>query len=76
MSLFPSRSSGEVKGGIVVEMKSSEKGNEEAGLLNKPHAEQVRGQREILARWFSAVPQYQNCLLYNKNVKKKTRKKK
>uniref|UniRef100_A0A8C1ZXS5 Ig-like domain-containing protein n=1 Tax=Cyprinus carpio TaxID=7962 RepID=A0A8C1ZXS5_CYPCA len=32
--------SGEVKGGIVVEMKSSEKGNEEAGLLNKPHAEQ------------------------------------
>ncbi|XP_077067662.1 basal cell adhesion molecule isoform X2 [Siphateles boraxobius] len=28
----------EVKGGIVVEMKSSEKGNEEAGLLNKPHA--------------------------------------
>lgn len=32
--------SGEVKGGIVVEMKSNEKGNEEAGLLNKPHAEQ------------------------------------
>ncbi|KAK7157665.1 hypothetical protein R3I93_008993 [Phoxinus phoxinus] len=29
----------EVKGGmVVVEMKSSEKGNEEAGLLNKPHA--------------------------------------
>ncbi|KAG1947584.1 basal cell adhesion molecule isoform X2 [Pimephales promelas] len=28
----------EVKGGIVVEMKSSEKGNEESGLLNKPHA--------------------------------------
>lgn len=28
----------EVRGGIVVEMKSSEKGNEEAGLLNKPHA--------------------------------------
>ncbi|CAM4700483.1 unnamed protein product [Leuciscus chuanchicus] len=28
----------EVKGDIVVEMKSSEKGNEEAGLLNKPHA--------------------------------------
>ncbi|XP_016301300.1 basal cell adhesion molecule-like isoform X2 [Sinocyclocheilus anshuiensis] len=32
--------SGEVKGGIVVEMKSSDKGNEEAGLLNKSHAEQ------------------------------------
>ncbi|XP_067304845.1 basal cell adhesion molecule isoform X2 [Pseudorasbora parva] len=30
--------SGDVKGGIVVEMKSNEK--EEAGLLNKPHAEQ------------------------------------
>ncbi|KAL1259441.1 hypothetical protein QQF64_010018 [Cirrhinus molitorella] len=32
--------SGEVKGGIVVEMKSGEKGNEETDLLNKPHAEQ------------------------------------
>lgn len=55
LSLSPSRASGEVKGGIVVEMKSSEKGNEEAGLLNKPHAEQVRGHRQILARWFSTV---------------------
>ncbi|XP_048008377.1 basal cell adhesion molecule isoform X2 [Megalobrama amblycephala] len=32
--------SGDVKSGIVVEMKSSEKGNEETGLLNKPHPEQ------------------------------------
>lgn len=42
LSLSPSRASGEVKGGIVVEMKSNEKGTEEAGLLNKPHVEQVR----------------------------------
>ncbi len=52
LSLSPSRASGEVKGGIVVEMKSNEKGNEEAGLLNKPHAEQVRVKG---ARWFSTV---------------------
>lgn len=29
----------------MVEMKSGEKPNEESGLLNKPHVEQVRGQR-------------------------------
>ncbi|KAA0703240.1 Basal cell adhesion molecule B-CAM cell surface glycoprotein [Triplophysa tibetana] len=32
--------SGDMKGGIVVEMKSGEKGNEESGLLNKPNADQ------------------------------------
>ncbi|XP_065101774.2 basal cell adhesion molecule [Paramisgurnus dabryanus] len=32
--------SGDMKGGIVVEMKSGDKGNEESGLLNKPHADQ------------------------------------
>lgn len=36
--------SGEVNDDIVVEMKPGEKPNEESGLLNKPHVEQVRGQ--------------------------------
>lgn len=39
------RASGDMKGGIVVEMKSGEKGNEESGLLNKPNADQVRRHR-------------------------------
>lgn len=32
--------SGDMKGGIVVEMKSGDKGNEESGLLNKPNTDQ------------------------------------
>lgn len=41
--LHLSRPSGDMKGDIVVEMKSGDKGNEESGLLNKPYADQVRG---------------------------------
>lgn len=58
--------SGEVNNDIVVEMKSSEKPNEESGLLNKPHVEQVRGQRSMsitLIESFGSVYVLSYCLV-------------
>lgn len=43
------RASGDVNNDIVVEMKT-EKANEEAGLLNKPAAQQVRRQGSLAGR--------------------------
>lgn len=52
------RASGDMKGGIVVEMKSGEKGNEESGLLNKP--DQVRRHRRSTV--YSRVTVTVKCL--------------
>lgn len=46
---FSCRASGDVNNDIVVEMKT-EKANEEAGLLNKPAAQQVRRQGSLAGR--------------------------